>query len=185
LNCTDCDKEITTYESYKGRCGKCHSEFLEAGVKGLTVEQFREEKAGREKEVDGRVKNISKPNWTTLNKQQSIQRMILTTETSHNLPVDQRLGIISAEIVVGINVFKDFAIGFRNVVGGRGGTLQKALRDIRIQVLEELKNEAALLGADAVVGIDLDYNEIGATGSTMLMLVANGTAVTLKNEQPD
>jgi len=108
--------------------------------------------------------------------------MILTTETAHNLAVNKRLGIVSAEVVVGMNIFKDMLTGVRNIVGGRTGNVQNALRDMRRQALSELKQEATQLGADAVVGIDLDYNEIGATGSTMLMLVVNGTAVTLQTD---
>ena len=189
MNCKDCGKEITAYESFKERCGACHSEALEADAKEISVEELRARKMAQRKEIDDRLANASKAGLnrkiSRQNKAISTQRIILTTETAHNLPVDQRLGIIAAEVVVGMNVFKDLFAGVRNIVGGRSGTIQKALRDIRMQVLEELKKEAALLGADAVVGIDLDFSEIGATGSTMLMLVANGTAVSLKSEQPD
>ncbi len=78
-----------------------------------------------------------------------------------------------------MNIFKDMLTGVRNVVGGRTGNVQKALKEMRELALDELKKEAAQKGADAVVGIDLDYAEIGSTGSTMLMLVATGTAVKL------
>ncbi|MBE1291610.1 MAG: heavy metal-binding domain-containing protein [Rhodobacteraceae bacterium] len=108
--------------------------------------------------------------------------MLVTTESQIDLKVEDRLGIVSAEVVVGMNIFKDFLTGVRNVVGGRTGNVQNALRDIRRQAIEELKDEAAELGADAVVAVDLSYNEIGATGSTMLMLVASGTAVKLRAE---
>lgn len=110
----------------------------------------------------------------------SAEAMILTTETAHDLPVSRRLGIVTAETVLGMNAFKDMFADMRGTFGGRSETLQKGLRDARDICLEELKLEAATLGADAVVGVDLDYNEIGATGSTMLMLVASGTAVKLE-----
>jgi len=71
--------------------------------------------------------------------------------------------------------------GIRNLVGGRSGVVQDALRDIRVQVIDELKMEADRYGANAVVAIDLDYQEIGATGLTMLMLVASGTAVIIED----
>ena len=106
--------------------------------------------------------------------------MILTTESSHNLNVEARFGIVTAEIVVGMNIFKDMLTGVRNIVGGRTGNVQNALKEMRETVLEELKNEAAVLGANAVVAVDLNYQEIGATGSTMLMLVASGTAVRIE-----
>jgi len=86
------------------------------------------------------------------------------------------------ETVIGLNATKDFLVSVRNIVGARSGTMQTALRDLRIQVLDDLKKEAAALGADAVVGVDLDYNEIGAAGSTMLLLVATGTAISLTRE---
>ena len=78
-----------------------------------------------------------------------------------------------------MNIFKDRLAGVRNVVGGRSQTLEKALRDIRVQALDELKREAFEIGADAVVGVDLSYQEIGATGSTMLFVVVTGIGVRL------
>jgi uncharacterized protein YbjQ (UPF0145 family) len=82
-----------------------------------------------------------------------------------------------------MNFLKDILTGVRNIVGGRTGNVQKALRTIREQALDELRAEAFELGADAVVGIVLNYNEIGGTGSTMLMLVATGTAVSLEDPE--
>jgi uncharacterized protein YbjQ (UPF0145 family) len=114
---------------------------------------------------------------------QRLAGIILTTEATHNLPVTKRHGIVSAEIVFGMNFLKDILTGVRNIVGGRTGNVQKALRTIREQALDELRAEAFELGADAVVGIVLNYNEIGGTGSTMLMLVATGTAVSLEDPE--
>lgn len=108
-----------------------------------------------------------------------INRIILTTEASHNLDIEERIGIITAEAVIGMNVVKDLLASVRDVVGGRSGTLQKALREAREIVLDELKREAHSLGGNAVVAIDLDYGEISANG-TMLMVVASGTVVTAK-----
>ena len=107
------------------------------------------------------------------------QNIILTTEVAHDLQISERIEIISAEVVVGMNIFKDRLAGVRNVVGGRSQTLEKALRDIRVQALDELKREAFEIGADAVVGVDLSYQEIGATGSTMLFVVVTGIGVRL------
>ena len=68
----------------------------------------------------------------------------------------------------------------RDVVGGRAGAIQDTLRDLRGQALEELRQEASRVGADAVVGVDLDYSEFSGGGRSMLFIVANGTAVRLK-----
>jgi uncharacterized protein YbjQ (UPF0145 family) len=106
--------------------------------------------------------------------------IILTTETAHNLPVTDRLGIISAECVIGMHLFKDIAAAFRDTFGGRSQSMQDVLRDARVSALEELRREAFELGADAVVGVDLDYSEISGGGKSMLFLVATGTAVKLQ-----
>jgi uncharacterized protein YbjQ (UPF0145 family) len=108
-----------------------------------------------------------------------LRRIILTTETAHNLPVAERLDIVSAEVVIGMHLFKDVASAFRDVFGGRSKVMQDGLRDARKTALAELRREAHALGADAVVGVDLDYSEISGGGKSMLFLVACGTAVTL------
>lgn len=100
--------------------------------------------------------------------------------TTHHVPnrtIRESLGIVSAECVLGINVFRDFLGGIRDVVGGRSGTHQKALREAKQSCLQELADEATGLGADAVVGVDLDYSEISGGGKGMVFLVASGTAV--------
>lgn len=107
------------------------------------------------------------------------QEIILTTETAHNLPVDDRLDIVTAEVVIGMNLFKDIFSAFSDTFGGRSKTMQEGLRQARQNALAELRREAHALGADAVVGVDLDYSEISGGGKSMLFLVASGTAVTL------
>lgn len=111
------------------------------------------------------------------------ERIILTTETAHNLPVDRRLDVITAEVVIGMNLFKDVASAFRDTFGGRSKAMQDGLRQARVAALSELRREACALGAHAVVGVDLDYSEISGGGKSMLFLVASGTAVTLKQDQ--
>lgn len=108
-----------------------------------------------------------------------LEKIILTTEASHNLPVAQRLDIVTAEVVIGMHLFKDIGAVFRDVFGGRSETMQRGLKDARKAALAELRLEAFELGADAVVGIDLDYSEISGGGKSMLFLVASGTAVKL------
>ena len=103
--------------------------------------------------------------------------------TTHSIPgreTSQSLGVISAECVLGINVFRDLLGVLRDFVGGRSGTHQKALREAKETCLRELAKEAEKLGADAVVGIDMDYSEISGGGKGMVLLVATGTAVKLK-----
>jgi len=106
-------------------------------------------------------------------------QVLLTTEAVIDLPIAERLDVITAECVLGMNIFKDIFSAGRDFFGGRSQATQNSLRDARIYALNELRREAASMGADAVVGIDLDYSEISGGNKSMLFLVASGTAVKL------
>lgn len=94
-----------------------------------------------------------------------------------NYIIEDEVGIVTSECVFGMNVFRDFFSGMTDFFGGRSQSSQKVLRDARETCLNELKKEAYDLGADGVIGIDLDYQEISGKGKGMLFLVASGTAV--------
>lgn len=111
--------------------------------------------------------------------------IILTTETALGLVIRQRLGIVTAEVVIGMNLFEDIASSFRDVFGGRSKTLQDNLRKAKDQALQELRQEAHALGANAVVGTSLNYSEVSGGGKSMLFLVATGTAVTVTDAVAD
>jgi len=104
--------------------------------------------------------------------------IISTTPTLEGRPVREYLGLVTGEVIVGANIFKDLFAGIRDIVGGRAGAYEGALRDARRQAYSELENEAQRIGADAVVGVDLDYEVVGEQGS-MLMVSVTGTAVRL------
>lgn len=104
--------------------------------------------------------------------------LILTTEFAMpEYRVTQRLEVITAECVFGMNMFRDMFASIRDVFGGRSRASQKVLRDARRTCLTELRREALIAGANAVIGVDLDYSEISGDGKSMLMVVASGTAV--------
>ena len=105
---------------------------------------------------------------------------VTTGPTTAAGEIEIELDVISAECVFGMNIFRDMFAGIRDVVGGRSEASQKVLRDTRKTCLRELRKEAIALGADAVIGVDLDYGEFSGGGKSMLMLVATGTAVKLK-----
>lgn len=103
--------------------------------------------------------------------------MILSTTPSlENQPVRQYLGVVTAETIIGANVFRDLMAGLRDFFGGRSGSYEEVLREAKETALRELSGRAAERGANAVVGIHLDYETVGASGS-MLMVVVSGTAV--------
>ncbi|MFT7899938.1 heavy metal-binding domain-containing protein [Tenacibaculum ascidiaceicola] len=105
--------------------------------------------------------------------------MILSTTPSlENKPAKEYLGIVTGETIIGANIFKDFFAGIRDIVGGRSGSYEKVLKEAKEIALKEMTERAQRIGADAVVGIDLDYETVGANGG-MLMVTASGTAIKL------
>lgn len=102
--------------------------------------------------------------------------IVTTTPTIEGRPIQDYLGIVTGEVIVGANLFRDFFANIRDIVGGRSGSYERILREAREQAVQELQAECATRGGNAVVGVDLDYEVIGDTGS-MLMVSASGTAV--------
>ena len=104
--------------------------------------------------------------------------MIMTTTPSiEGRTISAYLGIVTGEAILGANIFKDLFAGIRDIVGGRSGAYEQELAKARAIALEEMTAVAAALGADAIVGIDLDYETVGQ--GSMLMVTASGTAVRL------
>lgn len=105
--------------------------------------------------------------------------MILTTTPSvEGRKIVEYKGIVFGEVVAGVNFIKDFGASIRNIIGGRSSSYEGELIEARENALRELSQRAAQLGADAVVGIDIDYEVLGETNG-MLMVTASGTAVKL------
>ncbi|MDV7186556.1 heavy metal-binding domain-containing protein [Lutibacter sp. TH_r2] len=102
--------------------------------------------------------------------------ILTTTHTIETHQVKEYLGIVTGETIIGANIFKDFFASIRDIVGGRSGSYEKVLREAKETALKEMEQAAKKLGADAVVGIDLDYETVGKNGG-MLMVTASGTAV--------
>lgn len=104
--------------------------------------------------------------------------IVTTTHAVEGRPAREYLGIVTGEAIIGANMFRDIFAGIRDIVGGRAGSYEKVLKEARHDAIHEMQAEAAKLGANAVIGVDLDYEVIGDTGS-MLMVSASGTAVKL------
>ena len=102
--------------------------------------------------------------------------IVTTTPTIEGRPIRTYHGIVTGEAIMGANVVRDFFASVTDIVGGRSGAYESKLQDARQTALREMEDHAARLGADAVVGVDLDYEVVG---NSMLMVSASGTAVTL------
>ena len=105
--------------------------------------------------------------------------MILsTTPQIEGHPIREYKGVVTGETIIGANVLKDFLAGIRDFFGGRAGSYEKVLIEAKETSLREMMDRAQVMGANAVVGIDIDYETIGAGGS-MLMVATSGTAVVI------
>lgn len=105
--------------------------------------------------------------------------MILTTTPSvEGHTITEYKGVVFGEVISGVNFLRDFAASIRNIVGGRSGSYEEELITARSQAMNEMSERAVQLGADAVVGIDIDYEVLGENNG-MLMVTASGTAVKL------
>ncbi|MGY6551050.1 MAG: heavy metal-binding domain-containing protein [Erythrobacter sp.] len=102
--------------------------------------------------------------------------VVTTTPTIEGRPIRDYCGIVTGEVIVGANLFRDMFANIRDIVGGRAAAYEQVLARARKEAIEHLEAEARALGANAVVGVDIDYEVIGARGS-MMMVSASGTAV--------
>lgn len=102
--------------------------------------------------------------------------IVTTTPTVEGRPITSYKGIVTGEAIMGANIFKDLFAGIRDIVGGRSATYEAELRKARDLAIADVQHAAAELGANAVVGVDIDYETVGPNGS-MLMVTVSGTAV--------
>ncbi len=158
--CSSCGAEIGLFKSYGpdgSLCKPCNIKRLKSSPEATVKEQEKQQRSA------------------------AIEAIMLTTEAyPEGLKITERIEVVTAECAFGMNIFKDLFAGVRDIVGGRSEAVQKTMRDSRRVALYELKREAYEVGADAVIGVDLDYIELAAAGS-MVLLVASGTAVKLAN----
>ena len=163
-DCIDCGKKIGFFNGGdSGRCDVCTN----AHFVGLQKESKTQELSAQQ-QAEAKAK-------------EQIETVLLTTETAPNLKIIKRIEIVTAEVAYGMNIFKDLFAGVRDIVGGRSEAVQKTMRDARRTALFELKKEAYSVGANAVVGVDLDYVDLSGSNN-MVMLVASGTAVIIESD---
>lgn len=104
--------------------------------------------------------------------------ILTTTPLIENHSITYYHGVVSSETIIGANIVRDFFAGIRDIVGGRTASYEEVLKEAKDLALKELEEKAQALGANAVIGIDLDYESLGS-GNSMLMVCASGTAVTI------
>jgi len=104
--------------------------------------------------------------------------IVTTTNVIEGRTISSYKGIVFGESIIGANIFKDFLAGIRDIVGGRSGSYEGVMVEARENALREMEQRAAAMGANAIIGVDLDYEVLGAQNG-MMMVTCSGTAVTL------
>lgn len=170
MHCEICGKAVA--RRYGGACKECHT---------LKKRARAGDEAAAKELADLKGEDMSAPERQRA-RQQALDKLQVTTETM--VPeVAERLGVVTGQCALGMNIFRDFTSELVDVVGGRSGAYQKAIKEAKELCISEMKEEAYKLGADAVIAMDLDFNEITGGGGlfggkSMIMVIATGTAVT-------
>lgn len=175
IACSSCGKE--TYAGI-ANCPHCNNQIFDA------VAAAKASVAAAKASVDA-AKTSGDWSKVPINIIESYAENIVLTSSFYvaNRGIEREIEFITAECVYGMNIFRDLFAGVRDIFGGRSAATQNVLRDARRTCLTELRREAIMIGADAVIAIDLDYQELSSGGKGgMLMIVASGTAVALKKE---
>ena len=105
--------------------------------------------------------------------------IVSTTPNIEGKKITEYKGLVTGETIIGANIFRDIFASIRDIVGGRSGSYESVLREAKDTAVREMQEEAVKLGANAIVGVDLDYETLGSANG-MLMVTASGTAVTLE-----
>lgn len=179
--CLKCGTPLAGTEIEVGICYPCEKKTSPAEMADLKAgasERIRQEAIRSALEKQQRIAKDETDEAASATAEKYKAAMILTTETYPvGLEIAHRLQIVTAECVFGMNLIKDFLAEVTDLVGGRSNTTQKLFRIARETVLQELREEAYLAGANAVIAVNLQYSQLAGKGTSMLMVVATGTAV--------
>lgn len=156
--CKECGKVFNALDMVDGICKNC-----------LSPEIIREKENNIAREADFES-----------NKQKVLNSIMTTTESSIDLPIDIRIGVISSECVFGINFIKDLFSFVRDIVGGRIGSVESALQDAKKDIMDDLKKQAYFMGGNAVISIKIEHTYNNANSGSVLSVFATGTVVKLK-----
>jgi uncharacterized protein YbjQ (UPF0145 family) len=158
-------------------CKGCHNEFAFSYINtnGYCKNCEDERARMRERLTAGMPKEEPKAPPPKM-RQKHRSEIVMTTEAALDIPITRRLGIVTAEAVVGMNIIKDIMLEVRDLVGGRSKAQQNAMRDIKEELFNQLRDDATRLNADMIVGVDLRFSNFGNKGNAILA-TAIGTAV--------
>ena len=162
-------------------CRGCYSdvEFSELSAGGYCI-KCQKERSHMRRNASSTQSTPSLPSKQyrpdPLRQKRDTKAITLTTETALDIKIDVRLGLVSAEIIAGMNIVKDMMTGVRDVVGGRNKTTQKAIGDIKEELFEDLQQQAYRKGANMVIGVSLHFSDYGNKG-TAILATCIGTAI--------
>lgn len=181
LSCPACGTDLQVQEELAGRevvCPSCQAVFATPPPPPPIPRHIDSLESLRSHARNGILTEDVLATYDPKTVERALYVIVLTTESAISThTITERLGIVTSEAAFGMGLISDIFTGFSDFFGGRSKATQKTLRSARNAVLRGLRQEALLLGADAVVAIDLDYSEFSGQGKSMLFLVGSGTAV--------
>ena len=181
LNCPSCKGEMFYPNDGETYCKHCNALAITMDGDFVSSLKAEERKANSMAKIYEAQQTGDFSGLNSIEMNIAAENIIVTTGFMiANKPISHEIDVISAECAFGMNIFKDFFAGVRDIVGGRSAAVQDTLRDCRKTAIGELRREALELKADAIIGVNLNYSEISGGGGKMLFLVASGTAVKLK-----
>ena len=162
-----------------GMCKECSQIFPTEIMKDGYCPQCLEK--GKEKEELEKIKLLKLEEIK--NNKDVLNDILITTETIISIPIEKRLGIISAQCIYGLNIIKDIFTSIRNIVGGRVQSIEEALEEANEQIIYDLKVKAYLSNANAVIGVKIEHTYNNANGGSILSVFATGTIIKTSNEE--
>lgn len=183
--CRECGSKLSGMEALSGICGECRGKLSTNMNERAACQRcgrfFRkiELTEGKCAACAGAVDAGNGLAAVKATAERRKRDVFVTTEMSADQPISQRLGIVGAEAVLGLNALSDLGAGLRDVFGGRSKGYQNAIRQARAELIADLRQQAFELGADAVMATAFSYSDLSGGGKSMILMAATGTAVCL------
>lgn len=167
--CKSCGKVFSVIDMVDGVCKEC-----------LNPELVEAREAKQAKTVEAQEARQVKLDTLQNNKSEILNSILLTTETTLDLPIAQRIDLISSECVYGMNIIKDLFSFVRDIVGGRIVSIENALKEARAEIIADMKQQAYLMDGDAVIAVRIEHTYNNTNSGSILSVFATGTVVKLQ-----